>query len=82
MDVSLVGAEVENVVLRDAHVLDQLPHAVREPGRLLAAFLRRQILHRVVKTDMRLLPIEGPDKVIAQRLVAHGAYETPNWRRW
>src|SRR5205085_10813868 len=51
-------AELENVVLRDAQMLDELPRRIRQPRRLLRPLRRRDIGNRGVEADVRVLPTE------------------------
>src|SRR6185503_13296159 len=72
LDVLRVAAEVEDVVLADAQVLEELPRRVggsigdRGPQGL------RHVLHRVVEARVRVLPVQQPAQVLAQGIVAIG----------
>jgi hypothetical protein len=76
-----VHAEVEDVLLRDAHVLEQLPHAVLESGGAGAALVRRQIRDRLVEADVGFFPVENANELLAQRFVTHGGIMDPVVRR-
>jgi len=73
VDVLRVHAEVEDVLLRDAHVLEQLPHGMLEPGRAGTALIRRQAVDRLVEAHVRFCPVEKPDQLFTKRFVAHEA---------
>ena len=53
-----VRAELEQIVLRDADVLEELPDGVRQSVGTFAAQLGGQIGERGIEADVRLLPIE------------------------
>ena len=53
-----VDAEIEDVLLRDADVLEQLPRRVLEAGRAGAAPVGRDPVDGLVESDMRVLPVE------------------------
>ncbi len=69
-----VHAEVEDVVLRDADVLQQLPRRVLEAGRAHASRLRRHAGHGLVEADVCVLPVEDPHQMVADGIIglAHG----------
>ena len=72
MDVLRIDAEVEDVVLRDAHVLDELPDRVLDAGRPCPAFVVGQALDALVEVDVRFSPVEDANEMISKSVVAHG----------
>lgn len=67
-----VPREFENVPLRNAQVLDQLPRRVLGAARLFAAQLRREILHRVIEGGVGVPALEQKDDLPAQIGVVGG----------
>jgi hypothetical protein len=53
-----VEAEVENIVLRDADVLHDLPRRMRHACRAFTAQTRREAGDRIVEVDVRVTPVE------------------------
>jgi len=47
-----VAAELEDIPLRDAHVLEQLPDGIRQAGGFRAAKLGGQISDRAIEFDV------------------------------
>ena len=66
--VSLVDAEVEDVLLRNAHVLEQLPRGMLEALGLGAALVIRNTPDRRVEADVGFLPIEDASQIRAERI--------------
>ena len=66
MDVLRIHAEVENVGLRDAEVLEQLPGRVLESWRARATFVGGETGNGLVEAGVRFFPIQQPDQVSAQ----------------
>jgi hypothetical protein len=64
--VSGIDAEVENVFLRNPHVLNELPRRVLEAGSAATALVRRDPIDGLVKADMSLLPIEEANEMVAK----------------
>jgi hypothetical protein len=69
--VVLVHTELEDVVLRQADVLEQLPGGVLEPWRTGTALGGGNPVNRLVESHVRLFPVEQPDEMIAIRLILH-----------
>jgi len=81
VDVLGIHAEVEDVFLRDAQVLEQLPHAVLESIRARPALVRRHVFERIVQADVRLLPVENPGELFSERFVTHRGLWIPEGGR-
>ena len=64
-----IAAELEDVPLRNAHVLQQTPHRVRLSLRFLASQPFGKALHRFLKPQMRVSTLQEIEKMLAQRLV-------------
>ena len=75
MDVLRIAAEVEQIVLRDAHVLDELPWRVFESSGLRAPPVLRDIADAFVERNVRLFPVKKAHKLLSKRIqwLAHGA---------
>jgi hypothetical protein len=66
-----VHAEIEDVVLREPHVLEQLPRRVLEPRRLGAALVGGNAVDGLIESYVRLFPIEKTDEVSASCIITH-----------
>jgi hypothetical protein len=62
-----VAAEIEDVALRQAQVLEQPPGRVRQSVGLPAAQLGRKPVHGLVEPGVRVVPREGAGELRAQR---------------
>src|SRR5581483_10865409 len=72
-----IAAEFQNVPLRDAHVLQQLPRAVRRAGWYCPAQPRRKIRHHRVEIGMRVASTQQVHKVLAEVVgVGHHSRKT------
>ena len=58
MHVSRVHAEIEQIVLRDAHVFEQLPRRVFEAGGARALPVGRDPIDGLIEADVRFFPVE------------------------
>ena len=61
-----VHAEVVDVLLRDAEVLQKLPRRVGQPGGCDTPLVGRDALGRAVKVGMRLVLVEEPLQLSAE----------------
>src|SRR5437899_3468237 len=59
LDVLRVAAELEDVELRQAQMLEELPQRVRHPLRLSTARVRRDPIDRPFEVDVGVMPFEG-----------------------
>src|SRR5687767_13072360 len=64
--VARVAAEVEDVPLRDAQVLDELPRRMRKAADADAAVPRREPFDGLLEADVRVLPGEDTAKLLAE----------------
>jgi hypothetical protein len=68
-----VPDEVERAGLHEAQVLDNLPHGVGHAVRALASRAGGKVIDRAFESDVRGLPPERRDELLAQRLLwVHG----------
>ena len=74
VDVVGIRAEVQQIALRDAHVLDQLPWGVLEARRRRTTQVMWKAFDRLVEGDVGIFPVEQTIELGAQRLVHDGAY--------
>ena len=63
------AAELEDVGLRDADVLEEHPRGVREVGRFRSAEFRREILDGVFECGVGVAPFEEIEEMLAEGLV-------------
>src|SRR5712692_4261222 len=70
-DMLSVAAEFENVPLRDARMLQQLPTSVRQAGRKRTALVGRELFQRVHELHVRGAALQQIDHVLAQRRIVH-----------
>ncbi len=64
-----IPAELEDVALRDTHVLDDVPDRVRAGRRHGAAEPRRHSAYRVIEGDMSTPPVQEVGQLRAQQRV-------------
>src|SRR5258708_4124272 len=68
-----IAAEIENVPLRDAQMLDEHPCRMRQSLRDLSSQFSRKITDDLVESRMRVTTVEQFEKMFAERLVGvHG----------
>jgi hypothetical protein len=67
--VGRIDAEIENIALRPAQVLDELPRRMRKGrcGRTSSA--HRDAIHCRVEADVGILPRQQPAQVLAERCI-------------
>src|SRR4029077_8382597 len=65
-----VAAELQDVPLRDARMLEQLPAGVRQTRRKRSAFVRWKLFQRIHKVHMRGAALQQIDQMFAQRRIA------------
>jgi hypothetical protein len=63
-----VHAEVEEIFLREAHVLEQLPQTMVESGNACPPPVGGQAFDRFVESDVRFFPIKDAYEVRAKRI--------------
>jgi hypothetical protein len=82
VDVPWVDAEVEQILLRQAHVLEQLPEGVLEAWRLRPALTHRDTVDGLFKADVGFVPVKETRQLRPQRisLLFHGVTLTPEFR--
>ena len=71
-DVFWIATELEDVPLRDAHVLKHLPRRVRQTFHALAAEFGGKARDEVFEGDVRAFTTKDIERVIAQRLIVVG----------
>ncbi len=71
-DVFRVAAELKDVPLRDARVLEQFPGGMRRTLRADAAQACREIRERFRPVEMRVMPAEEFRQLPAKRFLVHG----------
>ena len=69
-DVLRIARKLENVRLRDAEVLQQLPGRMWTPIRPLSAKIGRKVFHRVVEADVGVASIQELHEMVAKIAVA------------
>ena len=67
-----VDAEVEDVFLRNPHVLEQLPWGMLEANRDGATLVGRDSVHSFIESNVRFFPVEGTRQVIAESVSRFG----------
>src|SRR5262245_29601329 len=74
-DVFRVAAEIENVLLHDADVLEQLPRGIRETSRHVAPEVGRKVCHRCIEVGMGIVPTLQADQMVPKWI--HTAHRPP-----
>ena len=67
-----VDAETQNIALRQAHVLEELPYRIWRARRSDAAIFGREARKRRLPIGMGIVPAEGFFQMLAERFVVHG----------
>jgi hypothetical protein len=82
VDVPWVDEEVEKILLRQAHVLEQLPEGVLEAWRLRPAPAHRDTVDGLFKADVGFVPVKETRQLRPERiwLFSHGVTLTPEFR--
>jgi hypothetical protein len=80
-----IAAELEDVPLRDAHVLENLPRGVRQTCYALAAEFRWKIRDEILERNVRASTAKDVEQMIAEGFVGDGllfvhleCHETPS----
>ena len=60
-----------DVLLGNAKMLEELPRRVREASRRGASFVGWYVLDRSLEADVRLVPVEETNQLIAKRIGGH-----------
>src|ERR1043166_5600394 len=64
-----IPAEIEDVPLRDTHVLEQHPRRVWQTLRNFAAILCREVFYHLIECGMSMTAIEEFQQMFTERLI-------------